>query len=398
MQSLKELYKIGSGPSSSHTLAPERACRLFEEKFGVCDNYVAELYGSLSLTGKGHFTDEVIIKSLHAPVKCCFKLNWEENFPNGFYLFGYRQEKLVAKWTIFSLGGGSIEVKEEKFNFNDEYYFENSFLEIKEVLRSKKISLWQYIVDNEDDDIEEYLLSIVEAMINSCENGLKMEGMLKGNLQVEKVAKKMYHKALDCQNEFDRQHLFMMAYAYAASEENASSHTVVTAPTLGSCGIMAAMCYYCYHHLSYSKKELAKAIAIGGIFGNLIKQNASISGATGGCQAEIGTACCMAAAAISFLYDMDLETIAYSAEIGIEHHLGLTCDPVKGYVIIPCIERNAVAILRSFDASLLARNMRQIKPNRVTFDAVVKTMNYTGKMIAHELKETSLGGLAMEVK
>lgn len=399
MQSLKELYKIGRGPSSSHTLACERACKLFLAEFGKLDHYHIELYGSLSLTGKGHMTDKVMIETLApAPVKVDFKLDWEEAFPNGFYLEGYNDKnKLIARWTIFSIGGGSIQIKEKPLNYNDEIYKETTFEQIKNTIQKRQFSLLNYIYEYEP-DIEDYLIQVVTAMIQCVEHGLTQSGYLPGSLKVERSAKSLNIKAMLCDNELEKQRLLIMSYAYSANEENASGHQVVTAPTLGACGVLASIIYYCYKDLQISKIQLAKALAIAGIFGNLIKQNATISGAMGGCQAEVGAACSMGCAALAYLNDLNLKQIEYAAEIGIEHHLGLTCDPVGGYVIIPCIERNAVAALRSFDAVTLSKYMSQIKPNKVNFDTIVDTMNYTGKKIAYELKETSLGGLAREFK
>lgn len=399
MQSLKELYKIGRGPSSSHTLACERACKLFIEEYGLLDHYEIELYGSLSLTGKGHMTDKIIIETL-APAKANvqFKLDWNEDFPNGFYIDGYDvNNKLIKRWTVFSIGGGSIEIKEKPLDYNKEIYKENSFEEIKLVLQKRQFSLIDYIYEYEP-DIENYLIDVVSAMIQCVEHGLTQSGFLPGNLKVERSAKSLNIKARLCDDEIEKQRLLVMSYAYSANEENASGNTVVTAPTLGACGVLASIIYYCYNDLQVSKTQLARSLAVAGIFGNLIKQNATISGAMGGCQAEVGAACSMASAALAYLHNLNLKQIEYAAEIGIEHHLGLTCDPVGGYVIIPCIERNAVAALRSMDAVTLSKYMSQIKPNKVNFDTIVNTMNYTGKKIAYELKETSLGGLACEFK
>lgn len=241
-------------------------------------------------------------------------------------------------------------------------------------------------------------MEILDAMLKSVETGLKTTGVLPGRLKMERSARAIYLKASSVSDPMERLKLKQLAYAYAASEQNASIAKVVTAPTLGSCGIMAGMMYYYYKDAGISKQRLVKALGVGGIFGNIIKTNATISGAVGGCQAEVGAACCMAAAASAYLNDLNLKQIEYAAEIAMEHHLGLTCDPVGGYVIIPCIERNGVALLRAFDAMLLAKTMGKIKPNRVSFDMVVNTMSYTGQKLPLELKETSLGGLAAEVK
>ncbi|MDO4702179.1 MAG: L-serine ammonia-lyase, iron-sulfur-dependent, subunit alpha [Erysipelotrichaceae bacterium] len=396
MQSLKELYKIGPGPSSSHTLAPKRACLLHIQEFGLLDHYVIELYGSLSLTGKGHMTDKIIIETFHpASVEIKFKLDWQEEFPNGFYIYGYDRNHREYKWTVFSIGGGSIQIKEKTLNYNDDIYVETSFKEIMDICKHKQQRLLDYINDYEP-DLNEHLGSCFDVMVDCVKRGLSKEGLLPGPLDVSRCAKNLYQKGLETSAKVEQDRIKLMSYAYAANEENASGQLVVTAPTLGACGVMAAMVYYYHNDLGISKEKIVDGLKIAGIFGNLIKRNASISGACGGCQAEVGSACAMSAALSGFLNGLTDEEIEYAAEIGIEHHLGLTCDPVGGYVIIPCIERNAVAVLRAIDAMVLSKNLHPIKDNRVSFDMVVNTMNYTGKKIAVELRETSLGGLASE--
>lgn len=399
MESLKQLYKIGYGPSSSHTLAPATACQLYKETYPQTDHLRVELYGSLSLTGKGHFTD-YIIKKTFEPWACevQFKLDWKEVFPNGFYIYGFdQQSNLIQRWTVFSLGGGSIRILERAETEQREPYLEKNMTEIMELCQKNNWTLFDYILQREP-DIEGYLSTILTAMLHSVEKGLEATGVLPGKLHMERSAKAILLKAKTVEDEMESIRLRQMAYAYAASEQNASVQTVVTAPTLGSCGIMAGMMYYYYNDAQMTRQRLIKALAVGGLFGNVIKANATISGAVGGCQAEVGAACCMAAAASAYLNELGLKQIEYAAEIAMEHHLGLTCDPVGGYVIIPCIERNGVGLLRAFDAMLLAKYMGKIKENRVRFDMVVNTMSYTGQKLPLELKETSLGGLAMEVK
>lgn len=396
MQSIKEIYKIGRGPSSSHTLACERACNLFLKEFGDMDKYEVELYGSLSLTGKGHWSDEIIKETLsYDKTNVTFKLDWLESFPNGFYIYGYRNDILVAKWTVFSIGGGSIKIKEKELDYNNKIYNEKNFEEIKEFIIKKNINILDYVLYYEP-DIKEYMYLILDAMINSVKNGLQSEGVLPGKLKVKKCANQLYEQSLKEKNSIDKEQLRLFAYAYATNEENASRNTVVTAPTLGASGVMAATMAYCYLDLNISKEKLVESLLVAGIFGNIIKRNASISGAIGGCQAEIGSACAMAASALAYLNDLNIQQIEYAAEIAIEHNLGLTCDPIGGYVIIPCIERNALGVTRAFDAVRLAKNILKIKNNLISFDMVVDTMNYTGKKIAVELRETSMGGLARE--
>ena len=395
MQSIQELYKIGKGPSSSHTLAPERACRLFTEVNGIFDHYEAELFGSLSLTGKGHHTDQIIQATLPGRVKVIFSLDWDEDFPNGFYIRGYDKNNcLQKKWTVFSLGGGSVSIREYPLNWNDEIYHEKSLAEIYELLDEKNMSITDYVYHHEP-DLRNHLKNILHAMCECVERGLHTEGILPGRLQIHRCAGQLLQEALSVP-EGSQEKLKLMAYAYSASEENADGHTCVTAPTLGACGVMASYMYHCVNDLKIPEERLIDALAVGGLFGNLIKQNATISGAVGGCQAEVGAAVSMTAASCAFLLDLDRNQIEYAAEIGMEHNLGLTCDPVMGYVMIPCIERNAMGITRAMDSALLARYMSKIRKHLVSFDMVVETMKQTGKQLPISLKETSEGGLAKE--
>ncbi len=395
MQSLTELYKKGRGPSSSHTLAPERACRLFTEVCGVFPYYQVQLYGSLSLTGKGHGTDRVIIETLPGETEVKMCLNWDEEFPNGFYLRGLNENHIEqVKWTVFSLGGGTIRIKEYPVDFTREIYSENSWKEITEVLEHEGLSLTEYIYRHEP-DLHAYLLGILDAELACVDRGLQESGILPGKLHLKRSAGDLY-RASEQMSGTEKERMRMMAYAYAASEENADGHSCVTAPTLGACGVIASVCYYAVHDLGIDLDRIADALAVGGIFGNLIKQNATISGAVGGCQAEIGAAVSMAAAICAYLEGLDRRQIEYAAEIGMEHNLGLTCDPVMGYVMIPCIERNAMGVLRAYDAVLLSKYMSRIKRHLVSFDMVVHTMNETGNQIPITLKETAEGGLALE--
>lgn len=397
MQSIKEIYKIGAGPSSSHTLACERACKLLIKHYGKLKRYHVELYGSLSLTGKGHWTDKIIKETLSfADVDVEFKLNWDEKFPNGFYITGYDENNLKkVKWTVFSIGGGSIDIKELSLNYNDEIYAEKSFDEIKAVLQKENVNLVEYALKHEP-DLKAYLQDILDAMLACVERGIKTEGILPGKLKVIRAAKSLYDQSVSIAGEAEKKELRVFSYAYAANEENACRNQVVTAPTLGACGVMAAVMAYCHNDYKMNREKLIEALIVGGIFGNVIKRNASISGAVGGCQAEIGSACAMAAGALAYLNNLSLRQIEYAAECSIEHNLGLTCDPVGGYVIIPCIERNAMGALRAFEAVTLAKYMAKVKENLISFDMVVQTMDYTGKKMAIELRETSLGGLAKE--
>lgn len=399
MESLKELYKIGYGPSSSHTLAPMRACMLFKERTPLAVSYTVELYGSLALTGKGHHTDSIIIKTLDPiPTNIRFRSHWEYDYPHGLKLIAYDQSnQILLSWIVYSLGGGSIKVLDENFDFQKNVYPQRSFSEIATFCKEKGFSLVDYVYYYEP-EIKPYLRKVVDAMLHSVYQGLQQEGLLPGPLTIKKSAKSLLLKSHSLENNEQQKKLNLMAYAYAASEQNASNEMVVTAPTMGACGVMASLIHYAYTDLGFSKHRLVDALAVGGVFGNLIKTNATISGAEGGCQAEIGSATSMAAAAKAYLDGHSIKVIEVAAEIAMEHHLGLTCDPVGGYVMIPCIERNGAAILRAMDAVFMADNLKDIKDNLVTFDVVIETMNYTGRKLAIELKETSLGGLATFVK
>ncbi len=394
MQAIKELYKTGRGPSSSHTLAPERACRLFTSVYGAYPFYEAELFGSLSLTGKGHYTDNIIRESLPGETEVIFSLDWDEDFPNGFYLRAYDENReLRQKWTVFSIGGGSLQIKEYPLNWNDEVYFEKSYKEIRALLEKENISLSEYVYRHEP-DLKEYLSGIIDAMIACVDRGISTEGPLPGRLHLNRTARQLYTQSTE--SLLENNDLRLMAYAFAAGEENAAGGSCVTAPTLGACGVMTALVYYCAKDRNMDRGRLCDALAIGGVFGNLIKQNATISGAVGGCQAEVGTAVSMAAASAAYLMGQTIDQIEYAAEIAMEHNLGLTCDPVMGYVMIPCIERNAMGVLRAFDAATLSRYMSRVRKHLVSFDMVVETMKQTGMQIPIELKETAEGGLARE--
>jgi len=398
MESLKELYKTGPGPSSSHTVAPWRAAMLFKERFPDAVSFDAELYGSLSLTGRGHFTDKIIIDTFKPKFcKVTFKLHWEYDFENGVRYRAYNlKNEIIGEWNVFSLGGGSIKVVEEDFDFQRKVYSFTSMAEIMEECERRNLSIAGLVKEYEP-DIDPYMNTILAHMLKAVERGLNSNGTLPGKLNMPRIAKSLKLSSESMDDPSVKQRMRLVAYAYANNEENAACGMVVTAPTLGSSGVMAAIMYHYYHDIGVSKSKLVQALLVGGMFGNIIKRNATISGAMGGCQAEIGAACAMAAASVAYLENLSLRQIEYAAEIAMEHHLGLTCDPVGGYVIIPCIERNGAATLRAMDAVMMANYIGNVKPNRVSFDMVVRTMNYTGKKIPMELKETSLGGLATEI-
>ncbi len=397
MKSLKELYRIGPGPSSSHTLGPQRAAKLFQEAFPQAQRYEAELFGSLALTGKGHMSDRIIEKTF-APVPCQirFKIGDELKHPNTMILHAYDgTNKELGQWTIYSVGGGAIVIEGQESDEGKEIYPHHTMMEISAYCKQENISLWEYV--DRFEDVNEYLNEILLQMCRTVDNGLNTKGILPGKLKLERIARKLLDKANVCEHPAEKEKLLLSAYAYSASEENAAGGITVTAPTLGSSGVLPALIYFYYYDRKLQREELIKGLKIAGLVGNLIKQNATISGAQGGCQAEIGAACAMGAAMVAYLRGLNQHQIEYAAEMGIEHHLGLTCDPVGGYVMIPCIERNAVAALRAMDAAILAEFISKVKQNRVSFDMIVNTMNYTGKKLPMELRETSLGGLAAVV-
>ena len=394
MESLKELYRVGPGPSSSHTLAIQHACLYFMRQYPDTQKHVVDLYGSLSLTGKGHRTDKIIIETFEKhgkEVVVNFKDDWNVKHPNTLVISVVDSD---ISMTIYSVGGGAIRVEGVTQVVNPYVYPQQSYSDIVSFCKERNLNLYEYVLHYEP-DIDGFLAEIVDQMLETVDKGLHTTGMLPGLLKMSRVASEIYEKANMAIDPSEKKTLLLTAYAYACAEENADGQTVVTAPTLGSCGVIPAVVSYYYHVCNVDKKRLQEALGVAGIFGNLIKTNATISGAEGGCQAEIGAACAMAAALCSYIENLSFEQIGYAAEIGIEHHLGLTCDPVGGYVMIPCIERNGVAALRAMDAMLYAKHIGSIKPNKITFDMVVQTMKYTGKKLALELKETSLGGLAL---
>lgn len=399
MEAIKELYKIGSGPSSSHTIAPQRAMKMYMESNSTANRFVVELYGSLSLTGKGHFTDHAI-KKVCEPFTCdvVFKITWPYDFPSGLIIKGYHNQEPLEEWVVYSLGGGSIKILNHNTDFQKSIYNEKNLTEIKTYCLENNITYYDYCYQNEK-GLYEYLETMLDAMFLAINNGLKAVGFLLGPLDMPRIAKKLYINANLAGVPSDQKNSqLLVSYAYANMEENGTLGEVVTAPTCGASGILASCLYHYHFDLGYSKKDCINALATAGVFGNVIKTNATISGAIGGCQAEVGAGCAMAAAAISQLIGGSLDEIEYAAEIAMEHHLGLTCDPVGGYVIIPCIERNGVASLRARDAAYMSKSIVNIKKPRVSFDDVVYTMNYTGEKIAIELRETSLGGLANVIK
>lgn len=395
MQSLKELYKIGNGPSSSHTMGPKRATELFRNKYKNADKFKIILYGSLAMTGKGHLTDYIIKKTLDGyEVEIKFDTKTEcKVHPNTFDIFAYKEGKLLDTWRIYSIGGGSFKIAEEKETIIKNIYPQKNFNEIKEYIKENNLDLYDYVCLMEGkEEITEFLKQVWDTMKSAIKNGLTTTGIIPGRLKLQRRAKNIYENKLDFETEDIKKTRLLSSYAYATSEENASGGVIVTAPTCGACGVLPAVLYYMKEEYNMKEEKIVKALAIAGIIGNVVKTNASISGAECGCQAEIGTACSMAASACAYLFDLDIDKIENSAEVAMEHHLGLTCDPIYGYVQIPCIERNAIAAMRAFDSSTLSLILEKNK--KISFDLVVDTMYETGKDLSKHYRETSEGGLA----
>ena len=394
MESLRELYKIGHGPSSSHTMGPTKAAGLFREKYPDATRFKAILRGSLAKTGKGHRTDYCITDTFY-PVECEveFDIKTDELYhPNTLILEAYRGAKRLGAWEVYSVGGGSIEIRGQDVYKPPRIYPHNSFAEIARYCEEHKLRLWQYVERFEGPEIWEYLKEIWEAMLRAMEDGLQAEGELYGGLGVQRKAKYLFNQRHIDENAETRENRLVCSYAFAVSEQNAAGGRIVTAPTCGSCGILPAVLRYVRDKRDFDERTVLHALATAGLMGNLIKTNASISGAECGCQAEVGSACSMAAAGLGEMYSMAIGQIEYAAEVALEHHLGLTCDPIRGLVQIPCIERNAVAAMRAINAVNLANFLTDTR--KISFDTVVKTMYETGRDLSHRYRETSEGGLA----
>ena len=398
MQSLKKLYKIGKGPSSSHTMGPQYAAEFVNEKYPEAAFVKVILYGSLALTGEGHGTDRVLKETLNAPNEIILDTQ-KQNLPHpntlDFVVFD-KDNNEIKTIRAMSIGGGEIRIEGEPAIIAPEIYPQKNFEEIKNYCLMHHLRLSDYVAQFEGQDIFIFLKEIWEQMKATIREGLSMEGILPGGLEVERKAKYLYAQRHMDETPETRENRLVCAYAYAASEQNAGGGMITTAPTCGASGVLPAVLFYMQEKKGFTDFEIAKALAAAGIVGSVVKQNASISGAEAGCQAEIGTACSMAAAALAELHFMDLDQIEYAAENAMEHYLGLTCDPVCGLVQIPCIERNAVAAMRAINALSLANFLTSTR--KVKFDTVVDTMYQTGKDLKHNYRETSEGGLAVNYR
>ena len=396
MKSLRELYRIGKGPSSSHTMGPQKAATIFAARNGGAASFEVTLYGSLAATGKGHLTDKAIEEVLDplAPTTIVWKPETTlEYHPNGmtFRAFG-NDGTMTDEWTVFSIGGGALsEGKEDSELDTPEVYDMNTLREIMQWCLDNGRGYWEYVEECEGPEIWDFLQTVWEAMQQSVENGLEHEGVLPGPLHLPRKAANYYIKTKSFRTSLQSRGL-VFSYALAVSEENAAGGTIVTAPTCGSCGVVPSVLYHLSRGHDFSDKRICHALATAGLFGNVVKHNASISGAEVGCQGEVGVASAMASAAACQLFGGGPLQIEYAAEMGLEHHLGMTCDPVCGLVQIPCIERNAFAAARSLDAELYATFSDG--QHQVSFDRVVRVMKQTGHDLPSLYKETSGGGLA----
>ncbi|ENZ9550061.1 TPA: L-serine ammonia-lyase [Clostridioides difficile] len=391
MDTLKELFKIGSGPSSSHTMGPQKAAERFKNENPDAESFRAILYGSLAATGKGHLTDYIIEKTI-APKKV--EIVWEEDIIKDFHPNGMKFEALdkdknvTAEWTVYSVGGGTIAEEGQRNSKSNSIYHLDTMDEIVKWCKENNKTLVDFVLECEPKDIKDYIKTIKDAMRKSIDDGLSTDEIIPGKLLLKRRASTFY-------NAYKKDKSFstlVYAYALAASEQNASGNIIVTAPTCGSAGVIPGIFFAMQDFYNYDDEKIIEALLVAGIIGNIIKTNASISGAEVGCQGEVGAACSMAAAAVAYLKGGTIDHIEYAAEIALEHHLGMTCDPVYGYVQIPCIERNAMAAQRAYDAANYA--LLTDGSHSVSLDQVVETMKETGIDMMDKYKETAKGGLA----
>jgi L-serine dehydratase len=397
MQTIEKIFKIGYGPSSSHTMGPLKAANVFLEKNPDAARYRVTLYGSLAATGKGHLTD-MALKERIGEQK--LELIWESEIflpfhPNGIKFEAIdQQNNTLDQWTTYSVGGGDIACEDSQQSCTSIY----SMTKMDDILHwcnENGRTLWEYVEICEGPAIWDYLAKIWDTMQDAIHRGVDNEGVLPGEIKLPRKASSYMVKAKSSQGTLQNRSL-VFAYALAVSEENAAGGLIVTAPTCGSCGTLPAVLYHMQERYGFSTQKILRALATAGLIGNLIKENASISGAEVGCQGEVGAACSMASGAAAQLFGGTPYQIEYAAEMGLEHHLGLTCDPVAGLVQIPCIERNAFAAARALDSSAFAAHSDGV--HRVSFDKVVRVMKQTGKDLPSLYRETSLGGLALKLK
>lgn len=395
MKTIKDIYKIGVGPSSSHTMGPQRAAVMFNQRFPNAAAFEVTLYGSLAATGKGHMTDWAILNTLHAPTEIVWRPDITLPFhPNGMLFKAFDQARtLLGEWTIYSIGGGNL-AEEGKQSEQPDIYPLTKMTDILNWCEQRGRTYWEYVYEYENQhEIEDYMMEVWQVMKDAVERGIQSEGVLPGPLNLSRKAA-MYHIKASGYTHTLRNRGLVYSYALAVSEENASGGRIVTAPTCGSCGVMPAVLYHLSKSHLFPDQRIVRALVTASLVGNIVRTNASISGAEVGCQGEVGVACAMAAAAANQLFGGSPAQIEYAAEMALEHHLGMTCDPVCGLVQIPCIERNAYAAARALDSNIYSTFSDG--RHRVSFDKVVDTMKETGKDLPSLYKETSQGGLARD--
>lgn len=394
MESVCEIYRIGHGPSASHTMGPRLAAERYRARYPDAHEYEVDLFGSLAATGKGHLTDQALEEVFEGRP---FTIYWHPQqrldfHPNAMRWYCVdKQGRRHNAWEIYSVGGGALAGPNEPGSQGPVYDL-NTMADIMAWCQVHDASIAQYAFEVEGDSLRKHLANVWQAMQQALGEGLSTTGTLPGVLKVKRKARAYLERVQKMAPDSRRTGL-LSAYALAVSEVNASGGQVSTAPTCGACGIVPAVLKYLSSTQHLSKEQIIDALAVAGIIGNLVKTNASISGADVGCQGEVGTACAMAAGAAAQIAGGSVQQIEYAAEMGIEHHLGLTCDPVMGMVQIPCIERNAVAAIRAVDCADLA--MLGDGEHQISFDCVVDTMKRTGKDMGHSYKETSEAGLAL---
>jgi L-serine dehydratase len=414
MKSIKDIYKIGKGPSSSHTMGPYKAITSYMEKHPEADRLHVTLYGSLAATGKGHLTDEAVHEAFAAwhttdrdtaesreRLKDNVTIEWKPKkvlpfHPNGMKVAAVNMDgDTYDRWTYYSIGGGDIICMESPIEVEggDDLYDMTNMTDIMNWCEKTGKSYWEYVNETEDPAIWKHLEEVWKVMKAAVERGIEEEGVLPGPLNLRRKALSYHVRAFGQGDTFKTRGL-VFAYALAVSEENAAGGTIVTAPTCGSCGVVPSVLYHMQTRYGFSDTRIIRALATCGLIGAVVKHNASVSGAEVGCQGEVGVACAMGAAAVAQLMGGSPSQIEYAAEMGLEHHLGLTCDPVCGLVQIPCIERNAYAAARAFDAGIYA--LYTDGNHRVSFDQAVRVMKKTGHDLPSLYKETSEGGLAIE--
>lgn len=396
MDSIKDIFKIGVGPSSSHTMGPRRAAERFLAQYPQAARFQVTLYGSLAATGKGHLTDQAILAILGTSRT---EIRWEPTVFLPFHPNGMRFRALseggeeLGTWEVYSIGGGFLSEGPGQTQVTEIAYPYTTMDGVLKWYGQTGRLFWEYVLEYEGQPVFDHLRKVWRVMREAVERGLDAEGVLPGGLGLQRKASAYYRRA-EGLREGIRGRGFLFAYALAVSEENAAgTGLIVTAPTCGSAGVLPAVLYYLYKHHDVPERRIIRALATAGLIGAIVKENASISGAEVGCQGEIGVACAMAAAAVNQIFGGSPNQIEYAAEMGLEHHLGLTCDPICGLVQIPCIERNAFAAARAMDANMYAG----LSDGRhsISFDKVVRTMLETGHDLPSLYKETSTGGLAV---